>query len=238
LQLSPDNAEAILGFTSIEMEPLVEAWCRKNEGIFTKDASPLLLASIHTFPTVRRFGLAKVASLGMGLPFALRLLESEMPESVTVGWAYFNTIPNNHADELTYALALCDSPADTVRKLGRQFVLVRWSHLPKEQVLSALFENPDPATQALVTQLLSGTEVKPQESAAFEGEVLRQKNRARKAKEIVKVRQEKESVVDTPTLLALARGSRTPRDADWALAQLAKRAMAGEQIEGLELYQA
>jgi hypothetical protein len=116
-------------------------------------------------------------------------------------------------------------------------VLVRWSHLPKSQVLSALFENPDPETQALVTQLLSGAEIKPEESAAFEGEVLRQKNRARKAKEIVKVRQDKESVsyIDTPTLLALARGSRTPRDADWALAQLAKRAMAGEIIEGLEI---
>jgi hypothetical protein len=235
LELDRANAEAILGFSAIEMEPLVEAWCRKNETVFVKDSAPLLLASTHTFPAVRRFGLAKVASLGMGLPFALRLLESEMPESVSVGWGFFTAIPNGHDQEVTYALSLCDSPAATVRKMGRQFVLVRWSHLPKEQVLSALFENPDPETQALVTQLLSGTDVKPAESAAFEGEVLRQKNRARKAKEIVKVRQDKESVVDTPTLLALARGSRTPRDADWALAQLAKRAMAGETIEGLEV---
>ena len=239
LLLEPENAEHILALSSVEMEPLVDAWSRKNTAVFTKDSTPLLTAATHTYPTVRRFALARVALLGMGLPFALRLLESEMPESVMVGSGFFAAIPAQNEQEVPYSLALCDSPLASVRKFGRQFVLTRWGHLPKDKVLSALFENPDPETQALVTKLLSGTEVPiaPTESAAFEGEVLRQKNRARKAKEIVKTRQDKQSVsfIDTPTLLALARGSRTPRDTDWALAQLTKRAMAGEKIEGLEL---
>ena len=37
---------------------------------------------------------------------------------------------------------------------------------------------------------------------------------------------------DVPTLLALAR-SPTPRDAEWALGQLARLALAGEKIDGL-----
>jgi hypothetical protein len=76
---------------------------------------------------------------------------------------------------------------------------------------------------------------------SFDREVLRVRNKAREAKEMVKTRQEAiaatggDGAVDTATLLALARGASTPRDSDWALTQLVRRAMAGEAIEGLTI---
>ena len=72
----------------------------------------------------------------------------------------------------------------------------------------------------------------------FDRTVLRTRHKARRAKEQVKQRQERaapHAQVDLATLLALARGTGTPRDAEWALSQLAKRALAGEKIDGLEI---
>jgi len=57
-------------------------------------------------------------------------------------------------------------------------------------------------------------------------------NRGRRAKEAVKKRQDTDATLDVRTLLELARGKGTPRDAEWALSQLARRALAGEKIEG------
>ena len=51
----------------------------------------------------------------------------------------------------------------------------------------------------------------------------------------MKQRQEREHTVDVETLLAMARGTGTPRDAEWALSQLALRALAGETIPGFAL---
>jgi hypothetical protein len=108
--------------------------------------------------------------------------------------------------------------------------------IDRNALAEALAEHADPQMQAFVARLL-GHDPAPQ----FDREVLRVRNKARGAKEIVKDRQEvlgamnQGGVVDTATLLALARGASTPRDSDWALTQLVRRAMAGETIEGLTI---
>ena len=76
---------------------------------------------------------------------------------------------------------------------------------------------------------------RPVETAQFDRDVLRGRNRARRAKEAVKARQTFDPTIDVETLLSLARGAGTPRDAEWALGQLARRALAGETIEGFAL---
>jgi hypothetical protein len=71
----------------------------------------------------------------------------------------------------------------------------------------------------------------------FDRAVLRSRGRARRAKDFVQQRHQEQSgtaLLDTATLLELARG-RTKRDADWALRQLAQRALSGEKIEGVEI---
>ena len=170
-------------------------------------------------------------ALGLDLPFALRLLESSLPGPVEVGGAFFTSLPSGDKGERGYALALCDSPLAPVRTLGRTFVTARWETLPQEDLLRALFENFHPDMQAFAAELLSHSSSRPAGTAQFDGEVLRARHTARRAKDQVKARQAVEPTVDVPTLLALAR-SRTPRDSEWALGQLARLALSGEEIEG------
>ena len=209
-------------------------WVRVHESLFIQNSPLLLQAAIHVLPSVRAWGLDRAQVLGFDLPFALRLLESSLPASADIGGAFFTSLPPADPAVRGYALALCDSPIASVRALGRTFVSERWDTLPREDLLRALFENSHPDMQAFVAELLALSPARPAESAQFDGEVLRARHTARWAKEQVKARQSAEPTVDVPTLLALAR-SRTPRDSEWALGQLARLALAGQEIEGFSL---
>ena len=223
-----------LGLLSIR-EPAFDAvlgrWARAREALFTANSPLLLQAATHVLPAVRTWALGRVRALGLDLPFALRLLESSLPASVEVGGAFFTSLPSGDTGERGYALALCDSPLAPVRALGRTFVTARWETLPQEELLRALFEDFHPDMQAFAAELLSHSSSRPVGTAQFDGEVLRARHTARRAKEQVKARLTAEPTVDVATLLALAR-SRTPRDSEWALGQLARLALSGQEIEG------
>ncbi len=220
-------------------EPAFDAalgrWVRAREPLFTQNSSLLLQAATHVLPAVRAWGLSRAQALGFDLPFALRLLESGLPASADAGGAFFLSLPPGGQAERGYALALCDSPLAPVRALGRTFVSERWDTLTREDLLRALFENSHPDMQAFVAELLAASPSSSAESAGFDAEVLRARHTARRAKEQVKARQSALPTVDIPTLLALAR-SRTPRDSEWALGQLAKLALAGQEIEGFSVF--
>lgn len=235
LGLGPEEVETALEIRRDPFDTLLRRWLERREAVFTKDSGPLLQAATHELNGVRTWGLERARALGFGLPFALRLLECEIPASMVVGREFFTNVPPGGDRELDYALALCDSPILAVRRLGREFVTGRWQTLPQSDLLRALFENPDPESQAFVSERLTTQTGAPDETGAFHADVLRQRNRSRKAKEAVKKSEATTPAVDTATLLELARGSATPRDAEWALSQLARRALAGEQIPGFSL---
>ena len=175
----------------------------------------------------------------MELPFALRLMEAELPEPAAFGQAFFQELPAGDPRELEYALALCDSPIKSVRAAGREFARARWETLPRERLLAALGEHDDPQVQEfLAAVLLARTEPRPpadgagELALAFDAPVLRARHRARRAKELVKARlQRPAETPDLAVLLELAR-STNRRDREWALEQLARLALAGEAIEG------
>ena len=228
-----DNPD-VLSLRDSAFDAALERWVRAHEALFTQNSPLLLQAATHVLPTVRAWGLERAQALGFDLPFALRLLESGLPASADAGGAFFMSLPPGDPAERGYALALCDSPLAPVRALGRTFVSERWDTLPREDLLRALFENSHPDMQAFVAELLASSPSSSAESAGFDGEVLRARHTARRAKEQVKARQCAAPTVDVPTLLALAR-SRTPRDSEWALGQLAKLALAGQEIEGFSV---
>jgi hypothetical protein len=229
-----DDIGGILAIREPSLAPLLGDFVNHHiEKIAANDAF-LLTAATHPLPEVRDPGLAALEKRTIRLPMALGLLESEVPASIAAGSRWFEETPE--PDQLTRALALCDSPVASVRTIGRDYVTAHREQLPLEELSEALVEHADPKMQAFVARLL-GNEPAPQ----FDREVLRTRNKGREAKEMVKNRQEAlaaadgTGVVDTATLLALARGASTPRDSDWALTQLVQRAMAGESIEGLTL---
>ena len=212
----------------IEHEPLLLLWLYANEESLERNDPALIAAATHALPSVRERGLNRARKLGLDLPLALRLMEAGLPQPFEVGREWFqNASPENHRD---YALALCDSPQRAVRNYGRSFV---GSHnLLDADLLARLGQNPDPQMQAWVGQKLldSGAGAQPD----FDAAVLRTRGRSRRAKESVKERLESSpnESANVAALLEAAR-SRTPRDREWALQQLARLAMAGEKIEGV-----
>ncbi len=211
---------------------LLARWVERYADRFTRNSSLLYDAATHPLPEVRTPALVRVAELGMDMPFALRLVESAVPPSVAVGRSFFDAEATGGDREFDYALALCDSPDSDVRRLGIEYVETRLGTLDQDRVLSALFENPAPEIQSFVAARLGAMIERPAATPVFDGEVLRTTNRARVAKERIKTRQTAEPTVDVVTLLTVARG-RTPRDADWALSELARRVAAGEAIDGV-----
>lgn len=238
--LAVDDASFLEDTTNPVFDDLLGRWASVHDALFARDSGLLLSAATHQLPSVRAWGLARVRALGMGLPFALRLLEAELPESVSLGQTYFDAASAGSSEETENALALCDSPKASVRALGRAYVQRRWDALPHSELIPRLSENPDPQTQAFLAARLG--EAAPETRAAvqeFDRQVLRARDRGRAAKELVKQRRSRpaqslENHLDADTLLEIAR-SRTPRDAEWALAQLARLALDGQAIEGLSI---
>src|SRR5438093_672555 len=68
---------------------LLLRWIGTHEARFDRDTPVLLAAATCPLPEVRAWGLARVRRVGMDLPFALRLLESGLPEPEEAGRAFF-----------------------------------------------------------------------------------------------------------------------------------------------------
>ncbi len=227
--LTCDDAWRLLGIRESALGPLLGRWLVRHWPTLEADEGLLLLAATHVLVDVRTPALEIVGRRTLRLAFALRLLECEIPGSVIVGKRWFEA--SAPEDLENRALALCDSPVYSVRVYGRQFATAK--ALTGEKLALALFEHDDPDMQAFAAEVAGGTP-----APGFDRTVLRARHKSRRAKETIKARQENaapEAQVDVATLLALARGTGSTRDAEWALVQLTKRALAGETVEGLSV---
>ena len=220
----------VLPFDDPALEPLILLWLGARE----LDGETAIEAAIHPLPEVRAFGLRVLAERGLNVPIALRLLESDLRDAMGAAKNWFDSREENLAH---LALALCDSPRLRVREYGREFTGARLDALLGDGLLEKLEENPNAEMQSFVAQLLLNRDMRNGENAeplAFDRAVLRGRNRARRAKSLVQTRRAQGAPLpDDATLLELARG-KTPRDAQWALEQLARRAMETE-IAGVEV---
>jgi hypothetical protein len=228
--------ESFLKTTDPEFTTLLLNWVERRPALFGKGSPLLLLAVQSKILEVRQWALQQLERVGLTTPFALRLLESGLPENIAKGKLYFEAVPVGDERELEYILAVCDSPDISVQKYGREYLQKRQAHLPMPEVTAKLAEHPDPLIQELVAVNLVTTPIAPEQTQEFDAAVLRRRNKGRRAKEMVKQRlsQTTPASLDKATLLEMAR-SRTSRDAEWALQQLVRMAQAGEQIEGLEI---
>jgi hypothetical protein len=208
--------------------PLVLAWLRARQESLPRES--WIEAAMHPIPEVRDLGLAQLEIVGLNVSGALQLLESRLPPSIDFGKNWFQ---NRGEKELESALALCDSPHASVRQFGREFIASQLEFLLQNGLISYLQDNPNAEMQSFVAAQLKE---KPEIAAPeFDRAVLRSRYRARHAKNLIQERRAQSApLADDQTLLEIARG-RTPRDAEWALSQLARRAMEGADISGVEV---
>lgn len=239
-RIEPQAFEPFLKTDDPTHEPWILRWFKAHKP--EKGDELLLLAATHNLPGVRKWGLGRAEYLRLDLATALRLLEAELPECVQAGRKFFEAVPTGSDDEQDYALALCDSPGYAAREYGREFIEARRETLFSGDLLARLAQGSSPDMQAWLAEKLLEAPAPAEATQTFDKAVLRARGRARQAKNLVQERHQKdgakdgaaEAKVETATLLEIAR-SRTPRDADWALRQLAERALAGEKIEGVEI---
>jgi len=209
-------------------------WVTEHAELFPRGSAGLLAAATHPLPQVRAWGLARVGKVGMDVAFALRLLESAVPPAMDAGRAFFTAVPPRAPETLEHALALSDSPDRATRAYGREYIEARRDSLPLDELVLRLSEHSDPEMHRFLAEILCRAPGLGAAVREFDRGVLRARNRGRKAKEQVKARLDRTGAPDTAFLLDLAR-SGTPRDAEWALGQLARLAADGQPVEGVTL---
>lgn len=258
--LLPKNVASELFISGREEgEGLLLLWLDANESTLERDDLVLLNASISPLPPVHERALRRLESLGLTLPLALRLWESLLPPAIGAARRFAERAEAGSEEEAEVAIALCDSPSPEVQRAGRDFISARASRLLSAVMLQRLSENTNPAMQSWVAGLLNERLI-PAESAAlavvdeasqpeeaasdagvlepreFDRVVLRERLRAREAKEKVKHRlaRTEEGNLEPAVLLEMARG-RVARDREWALGQIARLQLAGVEVEGVQV---
>ncbi len=215
--------------------PLLGRWLDAHHDELMRDDVALIAAATCPLPPIRERGLARVREIGLDLPLALRLIESNLPPAMELAQEWFQKTETGIEAETELALALCDSPQAAVRAWGRNFVTQRADRLLNSALLKNLSESGDAYNQAFVAQQLEKRRANF-DTAEFDKAVLKSRGRARQAKNAVQKRlsHELDSSMNVEALLELARG-RVPRDREWALQQLARLAQNGTNIDGVEL---
>lgn len=226
----------ILKITHPALESVLIYWLNNNRQSIDYQSNTLFEVCIHRLPKVRSWGFDQVNQLGTDAGFALRLLESEMPDAVNFAQAYFNRTFNREDTLVEDLLTLCDSPVTTTRDFGLELLQnVTLDHKKHSQLLAYLSEHADGKVQEYVSEKLLVSEATPKPFVkTFDRSILRRKNQNKVARENVKKRWSQQTEVDVETLLELAKTG-NKKDSEWAIFQLTKLSLQGQDIEGFAL---
>ena len=219
---------AVLRLADERFDAPLARWFAAQPDLCPANSEALLDAATHPLPEVRRLALARLLAGGPGLRAVTRLAESGLPPCVAAA----RTLLEGDAalgPPLEVALALLDSPVPAVRGLGWAFAGRNKARIDQAALAAALAEHDDPRMLALAVTL---AEAAGQPAPALRQRVLRLRGEGRRAKEAVKQAERRSPTVNAGDLLDLARG-RVPLDAEWAAVELAKRVLAGGEIDGV-----
>ncbi|HAS41380.1 MAG TPA: hypothetical protein DCS93_12920 [Microscillaceae bacterium] len=212
-------------------------WLNHYRQSIDYQANTLFETCIHRLPEVRNWGFGRTNELGVSANFALRLLESELPEAVAFAQRYFENAAVREDSLIDDLLTLCDSPVETTRAFGLSLLQsIELDAKKHGQLLAYLSEHADAKIQEYVSaKLLDTPPTTPKPFVkTFDRSILRRKNHNKTARENVKKRWSQQTEVDVETLLELAKtGSK--KDAEWAIFELTKLSLQGRDIEGFVL---
>lgn len=223
------NNISLLDINHIDAEDLLCKWVYAQKALFADNKVYIQKLVTHRLPKVRDLGWEMITNITIDVIFMLKLAECGIPEVLIRANEWFRNIPEKTEEETHAILALCDSPKAEVRQLGMDLISERKEILSydKWELLPCLSEHPDVYVQQQVAESLEKLGTAPQFAIQFDREVMRQRNAARKAKESIKRRLEKQEKIDTDLLLEIAK-SQDKQDAEWAILQLTKMALAEE----------
>lgn len=224
------ETDEVMKLKAPELDAWLVAWAEQRQERFTANSPALLTAATHPGRAFRDWGLARCQLESMALPFALRLLESELPEAVAHGKRYMDQQPSGSEAEAGAILALLDSPEPSVQAYGIELREERLAGAGAPELLRQLGEHGHPQIRTYVARQLKAQPPAP--APDFDRRVLRRRRYARDAKEHVKDRLAEVDELDVELLKELARGQ-CRRDADWAWQQLGRLAARGVDIEGI-----
>ncbi len=222
---------AILDITHSPLEKRLFEWVEANEALFAPESEALLQGCAHALNSIRKWSIERAKQQDFDLPFALRLMETDVPDAFKLGHSFFKRPLEYEGQMMERVLAMCDSPRRAVREAGLQLTKEQEANLNPEQLISYLSEQTDPFIQKYVAELLVRYPDAQKRMKRFDEAVLRTKNKGRKTKELVKERLENTLAVDPKALLRMAKG-KNKKDAEWAILQLTKMAIAGEEQLG------
>lgn len=225
--LNVDSVE-VLDCHNPAFESLLLNWVIAHTTLFQPNSPALLTALTHRLPKIRNWAMEKVNLTDFNLSFALQLMESGLPESAQFAQDFFNQTPKGTQEETDHVLALLDSPDESTRQFGQTYFDARKIHLNNPIAIACLTEHTDPKVQAHVAESLDKN-IASNVKQTFDRAVLRSKNRARTAKELVKKRVEKDLQIDYAVLIELAHGQNV-KDREWAIEQLMKLTLSGVEI--------
>ncbi|WP_299462039.1 hypothetical protein [uncultured Microscilla sp.] len=160
-QAMPTLGDEILNITAPLFEDTLIDWleCHQAKIQAPLDAPKLLYKiCIHPLPKVRQWGHIQALRQGLKADFALKLLESGLPETVNFAKTYFDSITIEDSHFVDNLLTLCDSPITTTRNYGLALLQKIEVNSTKEALLLAyLTEHADAKIQTGVAQKLLQT---------------------------------------------------------------------------------
>ena len=241
------DAEEIRTIGAAQAEYLLQA-LRLAPSRLNRDRGFTVACALCPHPALQQLAIARLESRRMVSAVFVPLAESGMPSAVAAAERHVASIKGRA--ELTRAvITLCDSGARAARALGLRFIEKAPDRLDLPAVSTALAEHTSPEVMAVVAGFAAdGVAIRRDALDAFDNRVLRTRRAARKARELVKRRLSVQAppaatsaidggALDARRLQALVDMARSSslRDRDWALQQLARLALSGQPIAGLQV---
>ncbi len=226
-QMSPSTVQGFLESNTNTLNTLIEAWLEANVSNLTSEDALLLGAATSLHEGFRVPALARLRQLPLNLRSALRLMESGLPNAMSLARPFFEEPGDEWAPRV---LALADSPQSAARQFALD-LLARFPDRWTSALLQQLAEHDDVRVQEFVAARLNQA---PQNEtiSGFQNAILNGRGRARRAK--VYVQREPAGEVSLDVLLDAARNG-APRDRAWALQQLVKLQLNGIEVPDLKV---
>ena len=209
--------------------------------LFNLDDGLLMRACLTSHSIINEKALEVAKDIGLTTSFAIGLIESDFPKGEDVAKEYFLALDPASEGYIDDILSLCDSPHERTRYFGLELIQNNKNNIPMAQLFLRLKENRHKNIRKfLANELVEG--FASLDSLDFDIHILRSRNSERVNKELIKKRLEKtipnvhqSKYRDLIKALRELSLGLVPGDKEWAIEQLTKLKLRGQEIPEMEI---